>query len=268
MYCVFKCMHGLGNRLCNIMNMFYIHQKYPQTQIFLLWIENEHCRSKLTDLFDFSGDSYKWILDPREYHRKLFPKHRRQELWASTSNRCRTRWDNIDEWAKHAALVSVSFHLYQFVSCDFCIQTFQSFRVRESVTSLLQEKIRRFGVGRELIHVRTGDLLVLLKHENASVESNIQAKKKVLCDKYPNHMVFDYNQLVVNRDHTHMIDSLSDLLFFSKHCALRAYSPYSWFSSWVYLLSPCFDAKHPIFDTYIVDIVELQGLNEADVKPP
>ena len=40
---LFKFIHGFGNRLCNLMNMFYIHEKYPETLIFINWVINNHC---------------------------------------------------------------------------------------------------------------------------------------------------------------------------------------------------------------------------------
>ena len=257
MYYVFKCIHGLGNRLCNIMNMFYIHKVYPNRKIFLIWSENEHCNIPLKELFDFSDPSNNWIQAPAEYHKKLFPRFRSKELYASTSKHARTKWDNIEEWSKHPALVSISFHLYEFVSYEFCIQTFQRFLLQTAVQENVQSKIKTYGLGREIIHVRKGDLLTLLQCDNETIEQTICAKVNSLRQRYPNHSMIEYDQLIVNRTSNHVIDSLGDLMYFSKHCKLKAYSPYSWFSSWIYLLSPEFDANNPIFDPKYHDILEL-----------
>jgi hypothetical protein len=35
---VFRFNSGFGNRLCNLMNMFYIHEKFPDSLIYIDWV--------------------------------------------------------------------------------------------------------------------------------------------------------------------------------------------------------------------------------------
>lgn len=253
MYCVFKFVGGLGNRLSNLMNMFYVHKMYPHVNIYVIWLENNHCNIKLNELFDFSNND--WMLEPTEYHTTLFPQYRHMELYASTSIHSRTRWDNIDEWALHPALVSVSFHLYSFVSYDFCIETFKSFKFSKKVMENVQLKLERHGLHNNVIHYRKGDLLKLLQeNEQNQNATDLDANVQELCLKHPDWLRVEYNQMIVNRPSDQVIDSLGDLLYFSKYCTIVAYSPYSWFSSWMYMLSKDFNNVNPIFDPRMLDI--------------
>lgn len=253
MYCAFKCIGGLGNRLCNIMNMFAIHEYYPELPIYLIWLENNHCNIPFKELFSIQ---YDWILDGKSL------KNNNTELWATTSIIERTRWDNIQEWAKHPYLVSVSFHLYSFVTYDFCRLKFNELQPSRKVLDNLQHKIDLYGINLPLIHFRSGDLLQLLRQNEENWQnSNVDITYiKALKDKYPNCIYAEYNIQNVDRSSDHMIDSLGDLLFFSKYCNVIAYCPYSWFSSWIFLLSDQYKYTKKIFNSRLSEIVFIENI--------
>ena len=248
MYCVFKCLSGLGNRLCNIMNMWYVHKAYPNLPIYLIWPKNEHCNIDFSDLFDIQ--EHTWIQHPQMYFQQLFPRHRHEELWAGTSRTDRSRWDRLEEWAKHKAIVSVSFHLYEFVPYEFCIDTFHSLQPTMKIQDIVQQKIQTYGLQRNLIHIRTGDLAKCLELDTTQVAQTLDKLRA----QYENVLEIEYNKETLERSASQMEDALADLLFFSKHCNLVAYCPYSWFSSWICLLSPEFQSSYPIFHSNMLAI--------------
>lgn len=254
---IFKFTFGFGNRLCNLMNMFYIHEKYPEALIYIIWIKNNHCDIDIHDIFDLT--SYKYILSCDEYYNNVVPKYKSTELWATTSINERTRWDNIDEWKKHSCVVSITYSLFSFVTNEYCIRTFNSLRFKDSINTLVSNKIIKYGLEQKCIHFRNGDLIKLLS-ENESSEKVLQLTEKVknLHNKFS---IFEYDQLQVDRNYNHMLDSISDLLFLSKHTKIIGYCPYSYFSSWVFLLSSSFiDNKelYPIFNFKVIDLVLLE----------
>lgn len=240
---VFRCITGLGNRLCNLMNMFYLHSVYPDAKVYIVWLINNHCGAKLSDLIDLS--EHKWILPESEYYGSVYPRYRHAELYSISSLHFRTRWDKIGEWTKHPVIVSVSHHLYEFVPLTFCLTMFATFKFSRAVSENLLSKISKYGVGHPIIHFRQGDLLKLLGGEAAT---EIVEKYKTILSQYPDALTSTYNQMIPDRPACSVVDSLGDLLFFAKHCNVVAYCPYSWFSSWVFLLSSKFRMGLPIFD--------------------
>jgi len=250
---LFKFILGFGNRLCNLMNMFYIHEKYPNTLIYIDWIKNKHCDISIDDIFDLT--QYKYILSSNEY-KLLFSQS--SELWATTSLNERTRWDNIDEWDKHQYIVSVSYNLYSFVTNEYCIKTFNNLIFKENINTLVVNKIQKYGSGQKYIHFRNGDMLNLI--------SKTESREKVECliEKITNlqnkFVIFEYNQSIIDRSYNDMLESISDLIFLSKYTTVVGYCPYSHFSSWVFLLSSSFinnNSLYPIFNYKIIDIILL-----------
>lgn len=241
---VFRCITGLGNRLCNLMNMFYLHSVYPEAKVYIVWLINNHCGATLSDLIDLS--EHKWILPESEYKGA-----RHVELYSISSLHFRTRWDKISEWTKHPIIVSVSHHLYEFVPLSFCLTMFATFKFSRAVNENVSEKICKYGTGRPVIHFRQGDLLKLLGGESSTA---IVEKYRIILSEYPNALTSQYNQMIPDRPACQVVDSLGDLLFFAKHCNVVAYCPYSWFSSWVFLLSSKFSIGSPIFDGDFADI--------------
>lgn len=267
---VFKFILGFGNRLCNLMNMFYIHEKYPDALIYINWIKNKHCNINIDDIFDLT--EYKWILNSNEYYNNIFPTYRSIELWATSSVNNKSRWDNIDEWSKHKCIVSVSFNLFSFVSNEYCIKTFNSLIMRESINKLVSNKIMEYGIeyGMEygiknniklqFIHFRNGDLVKLLSDTESSDKVELLIKKTTLL-KQQDYKFFEYKQDVVDRNYNDVLESVAELIFLSKHINIIGYCPYSHFSSWIFLLSPKFiDNKelYPIFNYKIIDIILIQ----------
>jgi hypothetical protein len=246
---VFKCIAGLGNRLCNLMNMFYLHSVYPDAKIYIVWLINNHCGAALSDLIDLS--EHKWILPESEYRLSVYPRLHRAELYSISSLHFRTRWDKISTWTKHPIIVSVSHHLYEFVPLTFCLTMFATFKFSRAVNENVLEKISKYGTGCPIIHFRQGDLLKLLGSESSDFLSE---KYRTILSQYPNALTSTYNQMIPDRPASQVVDSLGDLLFFAKHCNVVAYCPYSWFSSWVFLLSPKFRIGLPIFDGDLADI--------------
>jgi len=254
---LFRCIHGFGNRLCNIINMFYIHDKYPQSFIYLDWRKNNHCNIGIEDIIDIT--QYTWILSSDEYYTNIFSKYRSIELWASTSVNERTRWDKIEEWNIHKCIVSVSFNIFEFVPKTFCINTFNSFIFKETIYKIVNDKINNYGIEKNVIHFRNGDLIKLLVtngYEN-EVDKMIQ---KIDGVKNKNE-IMEYNKLDVDRKYNDVLESVADLIFISKYCNLMGYSPYSHFSSWIFLLSKKYvndTTKYPIFNSRIIDVIIFQ----------
>lgn len=253
---VFKFILGFGNRLCNLMNMFYIHEKYPTALIYINWIKNKHCDISIHDIFDLTD--HKYILSADD----VFPKHNPSELWATTSLNERTRWDNIDEWKKHSYIVSVSYNLYSFVTTEYCINAFNGLKFKENINALVSNKIIKYGLDQKYIHFRNGDLIKCLS-ENESPEKVAKLIEKVKNIRIRSNeffSIFEYNQTCVDRNSTHMLDSISDLIFLSKHTSIVGYCPFSHFSSWVFLLSSNFidnNELYPIFNYKVIDIILL-----------
>jgi len=254
---VFRCMNGFGNRLCNIMNMFYIHDKYPQSKIYLDWRKNNHCNIGIEDIIDIT--QYKWLLSSDEYYDNIFPEYRNIELWASTDVNERTRWDKNDEWKNHKCIVSVSFNIFEFVTKKYCINIFNSFIFKPAIHEIVNDKIQKYGIDKNIIHFRNGDLLKILEMNGYENEID-KINKKIDIVKNKNE-IMEYNKLDVDRKYNDVLESVADLIFMSKYCNLMGYSSYSHFSSWIFLLSRKYVDdinKYPIFNSRIIDIIVLQ----------
>jgi len=253
---VFKFAQGLGNRFCNLMNMFYIHDKYPNCTIYINWVKNNHCDISIEDIFDLS--QYPWIKSSDEYYRNIFPTYRDIELWATTSTNEITRWDNIEEWQKHKYIVSITFNLYKFVSTNYCIQKFNSLIINKNIINIVNEKVNKYNINNKFIHFRNGDLIKLLYDGGSSNEVNILKDKVKNLDN--SFIIFEYNKIEVDRRYNDVIESVADLIFLSKYANLSGYCPYSHFSSWIFLLSSKFvdnKLKYPIFNCKIIDLILL-----------
>jgi len=245
---IFKFINGLGNRLCNLMNMFYVHSIYPQATYYIIWLENHHCGAKLSDLLDLS--EYTWI---RYDYESIRHRYKANELYAHTSIKERTRWDNLEEWKKHPAIVSITHHLYAFVPIAFCQSIFPRLTYTSRVTAGIQTNIEKYGINRNLCHFRKGDLLRLLDAESECFNRLVEKVKHI--QDTQDVFTIEYNKVDVDRPSDAVIESFSDLLFFANHCSVVAYSPYSWFSSWIYILNKNYVPDNPVFNFMILDIV-------------
>lgn len=229
---VFRCINGFGNKLCNLMNMFYVHEQMPQAEILLDWVINEHCRLDIADIIDISP--YPWI--KRAAGRRPPPG----ELWASTSVEP-TRWDSLEEWKRHRSLVSISFHLYRFVPLVFCRSTFAAFRFHPQIL----ERMTARGPGRPVVHVRGGDLQRLLEADDPAIGDRLRT---TLASLDPSLSVTTYSAEALERGPDQIREAVADLLWLSRVATLRGYCPYSHFSSWAFLLSSQWDPTRPLFD--------------------
>jgi len=250
---VFNFTSGFGNRLCNLINLFYIHEMFPDATIYMNWRQNNHCNISIHDIFNLS--EYTYIRSSDEYYNNE-SNPRSLELWATTSTNERTRWDNIEEWGKHDCIVSVSIHLYSFVTPEYCIKTFNRFILKEAITTLVAQKQLQYGCGKRCIHFRNGDFLNYLQSSDKTI--HLLEKIKTLKDTYA---IVEYDQMDVDRQYNDMLDSISDLIFLSKYTTIVGYCPYSHFSSWIFLLSSSFvnnNVTHPIFNYNVVDIILLE----------
>jgi hypothetical protein len=247
---VFKFNSGFGNRLCNLMNLFYIHQHFPNASIYINWVVNHHCNIQLNDILDLKKCSF--ILPYDKY------KNIGSQSWASSSNTHDTKWDNLEEWRKHTNIVSVSFHLYSFVPPEYCRRVFDMLTFTDQIHNCVSSKINTYGCGKNIIHFRGGDLITLLsENESKSKVQSVMDKIEKL-KREPNKIVHEYNQFTVNRQYNDMIESISDLIYLSKHNIVVGYCPYSHFSSWIFVLSSTFINNpnlYPIFNYKIIDIV-------------
>lgn len=252
---IFKFISGLGNRLCNLMNMFYIHTIYPHATYYVLWLENHHCGANVSDLLDLS--EYSWI---RYDYDTIRPRYKAIELYAHTSIQQRTRWDTLDEWKKHPAIVSTTHHLYLFVPLSFCQSMFATLKYTPSVRTGVQANIAKYGLNRNICHFRKGDLLRLLDAEVKCYDRLVSKVKRI--QETQDVLTIEYNKLEVVRPRDTVIESFSDMLFFAYHCNVIAFSPYSWFSSWIYLLNKKYSPEIPVFNYTIIDIITI-GIRES-----
>lgn len=247
---VFRCLNGFGNKLCNLMNMFYIHDQIPQATILLDWVMNEHCQLDIADIIDLTP--YPWIRradgrrpPPGELARRtaagLYTSYAVPgELWASTSVEP-TRWDSLEEWKRHRSLVSISFHLYRFVPMDFCRQTFAAFKFHPAILARMAAR----GPGRPLVHVRSGDLQRLIEN---SVDPTVGERLRTTIAGLDPLVVSQYTADTLQRGPDQIREAVADLLWMSRVCTIRGYCPYSHFSSWVFVLSAQWNPQKPIFD--------------------
>jgi len=238
--------------------MFYIHDKYPQSNIYLDWRKNNHCNIGIEDIIDMT--QYKWILSSEQYYNNIFPKYRNIELWATTSVNERTRWDKIEEWNNHKFIVSVSFNIFEFVPKTYCINIFNLFIFKDTINTIVNDKINKYGLEKNVIHFRNGDLIKILGINGYENEIN-KMTQKINSIKNNNNEILEYNKVDVDRKYNDVLESVADLIFISKYCNLLGYSPYSHFSSWIFLLSNKYfhdTNNYPIFNSRIVDIILLQ----------
>jgi len=250
---VFKCIGGLGNRLCNLFNMFYLHKIYPAAEIYLVWSINNHCGAKLDDLIDMS--EHTWIRSESEYLSRVYPRFHQALSYAYSNRREQTRWDILDVWKNHNVIVSVTISLYMFVPQEFCVETYNGFKLPSHVTSIIEERINRYGDRRELVHFRTGDMLRILDDERGSYRVRLTEKFEAIKGEFPSALIVEYAQMVVDRPALSVIEAFAELAFYIKHCRVVAYTPYSWFSSLVIFLNRDYRVDLPVFDTEKLCIV-------------
>ena len=240
---------GLGNRLNNLANMFVLHERYPHAAIYLYWPVNNHCGAEVTDLFDLSG--YRWI------QHTATPPRTPGEFWATTTSISPSPWDTLSHWTCRHAIVSHAVWPFRFVSHPEMARIFLSLPLKQSITAALNTKCARFGEGRPIVHYRKGDLLNILRTTDAvsaDIEARISARLATLPASWH---VETYAQAIPDRPCNAVIDALVDLLYFSRHCDLRGYCPYSTFSSWLFILSPHYRPDLPCFTTGVVDLILL-----------
>lgn len=233
--------------------MFYIHEIYPTAEIYIIWSINNHCGAKLDELIDMS--QYRWIRAEGEYLSKVYPRLRHIMLYAYTCKRERTRWDNPDEWRRHQHLVSVPNTLYSFVPRDFCAETYRSFKLTARVISSVEDIISSYGDNRDLIHFRTGDLLKILDDNKESHKARLTERFIAIKTQFPTAAIVEYTQMAVDRPALAVIQAFAELVFYTKHCKIIAYTPYSWFSSLVIFLNSGYRAELPVFDSDALDII-------------
>ena len=161
---------------------------------------------------------------------------------------------------KHKYIVSVSFHLYSFVTTEYCRNIFNNCLVfKEDITNIVKTKTVKYGVNKKIIHFRNGDLLHLLSINESLDNVNSIIEKVELLNK--DYFLFEYNQFKVDRNYNDVLESIADLIYLSKYNNVIGYCPYSHFSSWIFVLSSNFidnNQKYPIFNYKIIDIIVLE----------
>jgi hypothetical protein len=228
--------------------MIYFHDLFPNVEIYVEWNVNNHCKILLNDIIDLNRFNYI----------KFNFKYKGGEIYASTSNVNRTKWDNIKNWELHNVLVSVSFYIYSFISYKLTKEYFNTIPFRDEIFNLVNLKISSQGINRKLIHFRDGDLLNLLKDNEHNKDNSIKYKIIQSINDHKEAELYHFNNDIVDRSHNDVIDAIADLIYLSKYNIIIGYSPYSHFSSWIYLLSDSFiddQANYPIFNykkTFII----------------
>jgi hypothetical protein len=152
--------------------------------------------------------------------------------------------------------VSVSFHLFLFVTNEYCINVFNNLALRETINTIINNKVLQFGINNKYIHFRNGDLVKLLSETESSEKVDFLIEKAKTLQK--DYNIFEYKQDIVERNHNDLLEAVADLVFLSKYNIILGYCPYSHFSSWIFLLSSSFidnKEKYPIFNYKVIDIV-------------
>lgn len=239
---IFKFIAGFGNRLCNLINMMYIHEIFPKADIYVEWLTNNHCNIPFDN-----------IIDKNQFHYiKYNYPYKGRELYASTSTTYRTAWDYISKWDNHDVIVSVSFHLYLFVPYKKARQYFSTIKFSNYINDMVKLKINKNGKDNRIIHFRGGDLLKLIE-ENESIPGISDKLKNIVeyIKLQKNCSVYSYDKMIVDRNSDDISNAIADLIYISKYNKVIAYCPYSHFSSWIYLLSNDFiddSEQFPIFN--------------------
>lgn len=247
---VFKCVMGLGNRLNNLINMFVLHEHYPNAQIYLLWPINNHCGASVTDLFDLSGFSWIKITDS--------PPVTPGEFFATTTSTTSSPWDTVSHWTIRPAIVSHAVWPFKFISHSTMTRIFLSLPLKSEPQKAIQSLISLGGEQRSIIHFRKGDLLKILINTEATtsdIETRINSKLEGVPKDW---LIQSYAQDVPKRPKDATIQALAELIYYSKHCDLRGYCPYSTFSSWLFILSPNYTPTLPCFTTGVVDLILIE----------
>jgi hypothetical protein len=239
---IFRFISGFGNRLCNLINMMYLHDKFPKADIYVEWLTNNHCNVSL-DI----------IIEKNQFHYIKFNyPYKGGEIFASTSNTSRTKWDCINNWENQDVVVSVSFYMYLFVPYKNAIQYFSTIRFSNHINDLVQMKINKYGKDKPLIHFRGGDLLKCIEYNETIPNISENLRNIVECIKQQKKcQVYSYDEMIVNRTSNDISNAIADLIYISKYNRVIAYSPYSHFSSWIFLLSDKFidnPETFPIFN--------------------
>jgi len=237
---IFKFIAGFGNRLCNLMNLFYLHTQFPDAELYIDWIENNHCGAGINEILSLEQLSFL----------KFNYQYVGGEVYASTSNISRTKWDDLQEWNHVDRIVSVAFYMYEFVSYDVARSIFTTLPFKGDIISLVDDKKTSCGVDRNIIHFRDGDLLKLLEENEGKCGINKTEIMNNIHSKIGLEL-FHCTDFVVNRSNNDVLNSIADLIYLSKFNKVKGYSPYSHFSSWIYLLSEDFiddPILYPIFN--------------------
>jgi hypothetical protein len=208
--------------------MFYLHKTYPDAEIYLVWPINNHCGAKIDELIDMSDHT--WVRSDGDCMAKIYPRIRTAIVYACSSKRERTRWDTIEEWKKHEVIISVNISLYLFVSHAFCVETYNGLKLKPSVTSIIEERLDRYGDMRELVHFRAGDMLRILDDSLGSHRVRLTEKFETIKLEFPSAIIVEYTQMAADRPSSAAIEAFAELTFYAKHCRVIAYTPNSWFS--------------------------------------
>jgi len=119
----------------------------------------------------------------------------------------------------------------------------------------VEDIISSYGDNRDLIHFRTGDLLKILDDNKESHKARLTERFIAIKTQFPTAAIVEYTQMAVDRPALAVIQAFAELVFYTKHCKIIAYTPYSWFSSLVIFLNSGYRAELPVFDSDALDII-------------
>jgi hypothetical protein len=135
------------------------------------------------------------------------------------------------------------------------VETYNAFGLTVGVAAAVQHNISRYGINRELVHFRTGDLLKILDDHKDSHKARLTERFIALKAQFPEAAVVEYTQMIVDRPAVAIIEAFAELIFYTRHCTIIAYTPYSWFSSLVIFLNRGYRDGLPVFDSDLLDII-------------
>lgn len=261
---LFCCAGGLGNRMNNLINLYFLQLRYKNNaNYYVQWIEDNHCSIGVDEIFDVKSSF--------DYEVKIFKtknegdtiKHARGVRWASTSTLESTQWDDINNWGKYNHVTSISHILFRFCTIDnvrFFLQ--KKLTWMKSIIEMVDTYMMKYNITYDTIsmHFRFGDLFeVLSNHHNLSLETkhkeclNIISKYSTndnnvfLCsdsqnlvndaykinDKIIKRYDVEYptqiEKIKINRNRKSMINACVDMIILSK-TKMSVFMPYSTFS--------------------------------------
>ena len=259
-YCIFRCVSGFGNKINNIINLFYFYDRYQGGIFYIDWVTNNHFSATFESIYDSSSYNRIHLLKDPPSLSIYGPGH----TWAHTTLKTSTKWDDIKEWdtiyLNHSSqfIVSTSYLLYDFIPLDFARKVIQERLVLHlEYQEKIKDSIATIPKDSFIIHMRFGDLIRIYDDEKGTLWNTIQsdANEKIqsLEMKFKNipfqKYIFQNDQgKIANRDRNMIQQTIIDFYTIIAF-PIAIYCPFSTFSSLMFIACQNFDPSLPLFES-------------------